>query len=174
MSALVRTANASGPAALAQPGIADQRDHADRRYVVFSIGGENFGIGVEHVREVVNTPAIALIPSRGGVVEGIINLRGNVVPVINTARLLGMEERLPEEYGTVVVVESGKEVAGLLVEQVVAVTPLVPEPVPASGGVDDQAVQGVARLGDESLVLLMDLNHLLDKRGGGGGESEHK
>ncbi len=138
----------------------------EKRFVIFNLSGENFGIGVDRVREVVNTPGIALVPSEDGLLEGIINLRGNVVPVMNAARLLGMDDKDPEDFASVVVVETGNEVVGFLVEKVVAVAPLEAEPVPSGGtanNVNAEAIEGIARMDEDQLVLLMNVDCLLKK-----------
>lgn len=131
--------------------------------VVFRLGGELYGVPVGEVREVVAVPAITPVPRAGSHIEGIINLRGNVVPVVSLHRLLGLPE--PESYGgesRVVIVERGGEPVGLLVDGVHAVLRLHVEDM-AGGEFSGmrEAVSGVARLGDGRLVLCLDLGALL-------------
>lgn len=136
------------------------------QYVVFRLAGELYGVPVGEVREVVPVPNLTPVPRAEGCVEGIINLRGNVVPVVGTHCKIGLPEaEEPDAESRVVVVEWGGETVGLLVDGVLAVRRLRLEAVEGDylGGEKREAVRGVARLEDGSLVLLLDLAGLLEQ-----------
>lgn len=141
-------------------------------FVVCRLAGENFGLAVERVREVVNTPALTPLPQINRHVEGVINLRGNIVPVINLARKLGLPGGNVRDFPCIAVVEWQNESVGLLVEEVDSVQPLTPEPIENKqlGWVDaDRFVVGMGRLAGGGLALLLDLDAVLER--GEGGES---
>lgn len=143
-------------------GVASAID--DNRYVLFSLSGETYAVPVSTVREVVNTPTLTPVPHAPPCIEGIMNLRGNVVPVINLGRRLGVEAQ-GGAAGCTVVVEWENEVVGLLVGEVVAVIPLPDyqsEGIRAGSAAED-FVLGVARLRDEGLVLMLDLLKILQR-----------
>lgn len=139
------------------------------QYVVFRLGGEMYGVPVGDVREVVPVPNLTPVPRTERFLEGIINLRGNVVPVVNLHCKMGLGEAVDlGRQSRVVVVEWGGEVVGLLVDAVVAVMPLRPERVESDqlGGEVRESVRGVARIENGRLVLLLDLIGLLDRSEG--------
>lgn len=136
----------------------------EKRCVLFSLSGETYAVPVVSVREVVNTPVLTPVPHAPSCIEGIMNLRGSVVPVVNLGRRLGLEAA-DGAAGCTVVVEWENEVVGLLVDEVVAVIPL-PEYQSEgirAGGAAEEFVLGVARLHDERLVLLLDLIKVLQR-----------
>lgn len=132
---------------------------AEEKYAICRLAGEYFGLPVAAVREVVNAPALTPVPRARAFVEGVINLRGHVLPVVNLARQLGMPE--PDSCPCIVVAEWQDEAVGILVEEVVAVLPLRVEQAEGSGGPGAEAVRGVARMEDGRLVVVYDLEQLL-------------
>ncbi len=137
---------------------------ATDRFVIFSLAGETYAVPVGSVREVVDAPAVTPVPRTHPSIEGIVNLRGNVVPVVHLGRRLGVTER---DSRCIVVVEWHDEVVGLLVDEVAAVRPLEnlqTEGIHGAGGVSDQFVAAIARLEDDRLVVVLDLTRLLDLR----------
>ncbi len=132
----------------------------EEKYAICRLSGEHFGLPVAAVREVVNAPTLTPVPRARSYVEGVINLRGHVLPVVNLARQLGMPE--PEFCPCIVVAEWQDEVVGLLVEEVVAVLPLACEQAEGAGGGNGEAMRGVARMDDGRLVVIYDLERLLN------------
>ena len=137
---------------------------ATDRFVIFSLAGETYAVPVSWVREVVDAPAVTPVPRTHPSIEGIVNLRGNVVPVVHLGRRLGVTEKGSR---CVVVVEWHDEVVGLLVDEVTGVRPLEhlqTEGVHGAGGVSDQFVAAVARLEGDRLAVVLDLARVLDLR----------
>ncbi len=87
--------------------------------LLFSLGTrETFGINVFKVREVCKTPTITRAPNMAGGVEGLISLRGNVIPVLSLARILGLDGMPQGMGGTMMVTEYSKRTLGFLVHAV--------------------------------------------------------
>jgi purine-binding chemotaxis protein CheW len=99
-----------------------------RQYLTFCVGGEEYGIDLLHVREVVGAVPITRVPSAPTGVRGVSNLRGVVVPVIDLGVRFGRSELAITPRTCVVVVETGepdhRTVVGLLVDAVSRVLPL--------------------------------------------------
>lgn len=133
------------------------------RHVLFDLGGETYAVPVAAVREVVDAPAITPVPRTHPCIEGIVNLRGNVVPVVHLGRRLGLPPG--EQPRCIVMVEWQGELVGLLVDQVTAVRSLgevQTEGVRGTGAAADPYLLGVARLEGERLAVVLDLDRLLD------------
>ena len=134
------------------------------QYVTFRLSEETFAINVMKVQEVLRVSEIAVVPGAPGYVLGIINLRGNVVTVIDARLRMGMEPQEPDDASRVIVIEGDRQVVGVLVDSVAEVIELAEadiEPAPDVGG--DEAsryIQGVFS-SEGKLTIVVDLNRLL-------------
>ncbi len=134
------------------------------QWVTFRLADETYGINVMQVQEVLRVSEIAPVPGAPHYVLGIINLRGNVVTVVDTRIRLGLETTEMTDSTRIVIIEGAKHVVGILVDCVAEVVDLPASELEAapSVGNDESAkyIQGVTSRGDE-LLILVDLNKLL-------------
>ncbi len=143
------------------------------QWVTFNLGDEKYGINVMQVQEVLRVSEIAPVPGAPSYVLGILNLRGNVVTVIDTRARFGMVPKELEDAARILIIESANQVIGILVDCVSEVVYLRASDVEATPNVGNEEnsrfIQGVSNRDDE-LLILVDLNKLLnDEEGGGGG-----
>src|ERR1700730_11193203 len=136
----------------------------DAQVVVLRVQGGDYAVPIHRVQEIVRVPEITRVPNAQAGVEGVINLRGRVLPVVDLAARLALGITARERSARVVVVDGGSESVGLLVDgvsEVLRVSEADVEPPSAMTTGDGlTAVLGVARLG-ERLVLLLDLDAAL-------------
>ncbi len=138
-------------------------DAVPEQYVMLHTAGSAYAVPIARVQEIIRVPAITSVPRAAHDVEGVINLRGRILPVVNLSTRLG---RLPTEASRtarIVVVEGALGSIGLLVEGVSEVLQLNDEEIaPASelAAEDQQLLLGIARAG-EQLILLLDLDATL-------------
>lgn len=134
------------------------------QWVTFRLGDESYGVDVMQVREVLRFTEIAPVPGAPEFVLGIINLRGNVVTVVDARARLGMPTRAPDDASRIIVVESGEQVMGILVDSVAEVAYLYASQMESAPNVGNEEssrfIQGVSNR-DKDLLILMDLNKLL-------------
>jgi len=132
--------------------------------VTFRLADETYGINVMHVQEVLRITEIAPVPGAPVYVLGIINLRGNVVTVIDTRSRFGLPSAETDDSSRIVIIESEKQVVGILVDSVAEVVELNNSEIDAAPNVgnDDSSryIQGVANL-ENGLLIVVDLNKLL-------------
>ena len=132
--------------------------------VTFRLQEEIYGINVMQVQEVLRVSEIAPVPGAPTYVLGIINLRGNVVTVIDTRSRFGLSAKEIDDSSRVVIIESDKQVVGILVDSVAEVVELRTteiDPAPNVGNEESSRyIQGVASR-DDDLLILVDLNKLL-------------
>ena len=164
--AAVQPSTAPAETAAGEPnkGPAERPRPAEEQMVVLDVGDESYGIPVKQVREIVRVPPITRVPNGPSFLEGVINLRGQVIPVMDLRKHLGIHGTTETRRSRVVVSELGRHTVGLMVDavsEVVMISTADIEPPPAiiANGNDSQ-IRGVARLGDR-LVLFLDLDRVL-------------
>lgn len=137
---------------------------AQRQIVVFSLNGQNYGVSIERVREIIPMQVIVPVPRAPEFVEGIINLRGRVIPVLDLRRQFGLEKRPPEPTQRIVIVEAEGDSTGVVVDTVSSVIQVSEEAVETPSdmivGPDVGYIQGIAKI-DKDLVVLLDLGAIL-------------
>jgi purine-binding chemotaxis protein CheW len=142
---------------------ADSNDEVVQ-WVTFRLEGETYGINVMQVQEVLRYTEIAPVPGAPDYVLGIINLRGNVVTVIDTRSRFGLPPNEITDNSRIVIIEAEKQVVGILVDSVAEVVYLRSSEIDSAPniGTEESAkfIQGVSNHGDE-LLILVDLNKLL-------------
>lgn len=136
------------------------------QWVTFRLDGETYGINVMQVREVLRHTEIAPVPGAPSYVLGIINLRGNVVTVIDTRHRFGLPADDITDNTRIVVIEAEKNVVGILVDSVAEVVYLRLSEIETTPhvGNDDSAmfIQGVCHKNGE-LLILVELDRLLSE-----------
>ena len=134
--------------------------------LVFEVDGRRFGLPATDVRELQRVVTIVPVPWASGAVEGVINLRGSVVPVLDIRALLKLPAKDPEVDDQLVVVEAGRYLAALRVDRVLELTGLDEADHEHTGGLlpsgDD--ISGVAKLRD-GLVLILNVRNLAASAG---------
>lgn len=142
----------------------EETENALLRWVTFRLENEKYGINVMQVQEVLRVTEIAPVPGAPSYVLGIINLRGNVVTVIDTRLRFGLSTAEMDDSTRIVIIEADDQVVGILVDSVAEVVDLETSDIESSPnvGTEDSAkfIQGVASHDDE-LLILVDLNKLL-------------
>jgi purine-binding chemotaxis protein CheW len=144
---------------------ADQNEH-DEHLVVCVLGDELYALDIAVVKEIIAWEPVTRVPRVQGWAQGIINLRGNIIPVVDLRKRFGLPEAEIGRETRVVVVEMGQIVVGLVVDGVTEVLRVPSSQVESSvltAGVDAGFVRGVAKT-DRGLVLLLDVDRLLSDK----------
>jgi chemotaxis signal transduction protein len=134
-------------------------DLVAQRTVLFRAGGRTFGCAVDAVREIVPQRRATRLPGAPPAVQGLINLRGTIVTVVDLPLWLGGEVPAARD-GSIVLVDHGPRVAGVAVDEVLDVQMIAPEEVVGTLADRDGAVRGMGRLGD-TVVILLDVTSLI-------------
>lgn len=143
---------------------ASEQDDEVLQWVTYKLGNETYGINVMQVQEVLRHTEIAPVPGAPDYVLGIINLRGNVVTVIDTRARFGLEPAELTDSSRIVIIESDEQVVGILLDSVAEVVYLRSSEIESAPnvGTEESAkfIQGVSNR-DGQLLILVDLNKLL-------------
>lgn len=134
------------------------------QYVTFRLDEETYGIDVMQIQEVLRYTEIAPVPGAPDYVLGIINLRGNVVTVIDTRRRFGLAEVEVTDATRIVVMESDSQVMGILVDSVAEVVYLKSSEIETAPNVGNEEsarfIQGVCNK-DGELIILVEFDKML-------------
>lgn len=146
-------------------GVAESKKGELLQYLTFKLIDETYGINVMHIREVLRYSEIAPVPGAPAYVMGIVNLRGNVVTVVDSRIRFGLPEATITDDTRIIIVEHENEQVGLLVDAVQEVFYLYQgeiELTPNVGNAEAQMfIQGVYQK-DEELVILLELNRFFE------------
>jgi purine-binding chemotaxis protein CheW len=134
----------------------------ERQLVVFQLGAELYGVDIARVHEIIRWQTITRVPRSPAFVEGVINLRGKIIPVVDLRRRFGLSDVDNTSASRIVVVEIGDQVVGIIVDsEVLRVnTSTIEPPSPVVAGIEAEYLQGIAKL-PERLVILLDLDRIL-------------
>jgi len=149
---------------MAAPDHKETQQAVSSAFVTFSLADETYAIDVLQVQEVLKMTDIAPVPGVPDYILGIINLRGDVVTVIDARRRMSLPYREPDDASRIVIIDAGHQNVGILVDavaEVVQISPSSVDPAPAVG--NDQTsrfILGVTST-EEGLTILIDLNKLL-------------
>lgn len=136
----------------------DEEDTQKDKYLTFRLGDEDYGIEIRHVTEIVSIQHITEVPDLPAFVKGVINLRGQVIPIIDLRLRFGLQERPYDERTCVVITRIVDNSVGMVVDTVNEVLDIPPELMAAAPAVQKGAahrfVQGLGRVGDSVKIIL--------------------
>jgi purine-binding chemotaxis protein CheW len=139
----------------------------ESQLVTFFLDNEEFGVPIAFVKEIVRIPEITRIPRAPSFVEGVANLRGNILPMINLRQRFGLVEEERSDDSRAVVIEIGGRLTGLMVDRVSEVMRVTRDSVEAppavvASNVDSAYLSGIAKLEQgKRLVLLLDIERVI-------------
>jgi purine-binding chemotaxis protein CheW len=136
--------------------------------VGFQIGRETYGVPITALHEIVRVPAITAVPDAPGYVEGVINLRGKIVSVIDLRKRFGEKQIVPNKRNRILVLEHQGKLAGLIVDSASDVLKIPASEVePAPDVFQDGTLNCVVGLGKCAgrLIVLLDMAKLLEYSG---------
>lgn len=138
------------------------------KHLTFSVAGEEYGIGIKKVKEIIGMMVVTRIPQTPSYMKGVINLRGKVIPVVDLRMKFGLEEGVRTEKTCIIVVEVAREDSrlpvGIVVDSVTEVLNIKRgdvEPTPEFGAAMDTGyILGMAKSGS-GVKILLDIDQVL-------------
>ena len=133
--------------------------------VAFRLGKEEYAVDILHVQEIVRLLSITRVPRSAKHIEGVVNLRGNIVPIINLHQRFNIESAGEEEDKRIVVFQFDDFKAGIIVDEVSEVLALnsndIEETDKVYSSMSSDFIKGIARV-DSRLFLLLDLQKIIE------------
>ena len=135
--------------------------------VMFELASEFYGVDIAAVNTIIRMQEVTKIPKTPAFVEGVINLRGSIIPVIDLRKRFGLAVGEITKASRIVVVDAAGQMLGMIVDAVVETVRLasdaVEPPSPVVVSVDSEYIRGVGKQNDR-LVILLDLEKVLTAR----------
>ncbi|KTD87571.1 chemotaxis protein CheW [Paenibacillus etheri] len=139
----------------------------DIKVIVFKLGSEEYGIEVEKVQTIERMMPITRVPKTYSFIKGVINLRGVVIPVIDLRGRFGIEEVEQTDQSRVIIVSVNEMEVGFIVDSANDVIDLnrdsIDTPPDVVGGIKAKYLDGVAKIGEERLLIMLNLSEVLNK-----------
>ena len=136
------------------------------QYVVFKIGGQEFGVEIKQAREIINSRELTSIPNAPDFVEGVTNLRGEIVPIIGLRERLNTSKLSSSEENKIIIVEINGTLTGMKVDDVEGIIRLAEDNIgkapKITQGINKEYISGVGKL-DKKLLILLNLNRVLSR-----------
>lgn len=136
----------------------------ENQIVIFELGTEHFGVDIARVESIIKMQPITKLPHASNFVEGVTNLRGKVLPVIDLRKRFGLTACETDKNSRIIVVSVDQIEVGMIVDEVSEVMTIPEQAVEAAPAitstVDSSFITGIAKL-DQRLVILLDLRRIL-------------
>ncbi|MDO3410679.1 chemotaxis protein CheW [Saccharibacillus sp. CPCC 101409] len=137
------------------------------KVIVFALGNEEYGIDVDKVRTIERMMPITRVPKTYSFIKGVINLRGVVIPVIDLRGRFNLEETDYTDQTRIIIVAVGEMEVGFIVDAANDVVDLdrddIDSPPEVVGGVKAKYLDGVAKVGEDRLLIMLNLAEVLNR-----------
>lgn len=139
--------------------------------VSFIVGNEVFGVSILSVQEIIRMANITPIPNAPDFIEGVINLRGKVIPIVDLKKRLNIKTDVErdKEKERILVIEVAERIIGFIVDAVskvikIPIESIEPPPDIVVAGVESEYIKGVSKLDDTTLLIILDFNNIFLKK----------
>jgi len=140
--------------------------------ITFHLAKETYGIDVHQIKEIIKTREYVKVPNAPQFVEGVINLRGQITPIVDLRKIFEVETRKEDDNSRIIMVDLNSEVIGLIVDSVVGVVTVPAEEIVKSPSLTVSAsntfISGIIRT-ESQLIILIDVTKLMEDHGAGTG-----
>ncbi|MBF0545287.1 MAG: chemotaxis protein CheW [Candidatus Riflebacteria bacterium] len=148
---------------------AEKKDTEEIQLVAFKLGKETFSLAIEDVQEINRFDKITAVPRVPAFVEGVMNLRGNVIPAIDLRKRFDMEIKAHDEATRVIIVNISNRLTGLIVDsvsEVLRISKRMLEPPPQSLKMDSKTefISGIGKLADQKMIILIEASKILSAK----------
>jgi purine-binding chemotaxis protein CheW len=161
-----------------EPGTAEAQRHqvggdsaalGVQKFATFRLGEGEYGIPISKIQEIDRASKMTRVPRTAEYMDGITNLRGEVIPVINARKRFNLPQKEADERTRVIIMELGGVKTGLLVDSVrevlnLASKDIAPPPASLSTTIDRQYISGIGKVdGDKRMIVLLDVEKILQR-----------
>ncbi len=137
----------------------EQEEIQDNQYIMFTVGDQEFGVDIMQTREIINMTELTDMPNSPDFIKGVVNLRGEIVPIVDLQKKLMVNGKYQEEQeGRIIVVSIDDNLVGMQVNQVEGIIRLneaeIGDAPDITQGVRRNFIKGVGKLEDRLLIIL--------------------
>lgn len=138
----------------------------EHQHVTFLIGNETYGVGVEKVKEIIGMTDITHVPNTAYFMEGVINLRGSVVPVVDMRKKFNMQVRAYDSFTVIIIVEVKDRLIGMIVDSVSDVVNIPVSTIQSTphftAEIKTDFIKGIGQIND-TLIIILDIDLILSE-----------
>lgn len=143
----------------------NQVNSQKERYLTFYLSQEQYGIAIDKIKEIIAMMNVTNVPNTPSFMRGVINLRGSIIPIVDTRLRFNMQEREDDMYTAIIIIEVEKTNIGFIVDRVEEVSSIdvahLSEPPKFGNSVDTDFICNVAQIEDE-VVMILDVLKLFE------------
>ena len=136
----------------------------EKQHVIFKLNNEEYGVEISHVQEITEYKTVTSVPNTPSFIEGIINLRGSIVPIVSIKKRFDLPTEEKEEDQRVIIINLGSRQVGFIVDDASQVLTLnedqIENPPDLITGIDRDYITGIGKT-DEKIIILLDLEKIL-------------
>jgi purine-binding chemotaxis protein CheW len=149
---------------------AGAQELSEVQLVTFMLGAEEFGVPISQIQEIDRLGKITKVPRAAQFIEGITNLRGEVIPVLDTRRRFQLEAKPADDRTRIIIVDLGGVKTGLVVDSVrevlnLARKDIAPPPEAIGSGIDQQFISGIGKVDSgKRMIVLLDVERILSRQ----------
>ncbi len=137
---------------------------AEKQYVIFKLCGEEYGVEISNVQEITEYTQATKVPNVPDFIEGIINLRGNITPIISLKKRFNLEENEMSENNRIIIINLKDKHIGFIVDDASQVITMdekqIENPPDILTGIDRQYITGIGKV-EEKIIIMLDLEKIL-------------
>ncbi len=139
----------------------------EKQYVIFKLNREEYGVEISHVQEITEIKSITTVPNTPVFVEGIINLRGKIVPIVSIKKRFDLPQQAEMGEQRIIIINLKDKQVGFIVDDASQVLTLdenqIEKPPELVAGIDRDYIIGIGKVEDKIIVLL-DLEKILSEQ----------
>ena len=149
---------------------AGEQELSEVQLVTFMLGAEEYGIPISQIQEIDRLAKITKVPKAAEFIEGITNLRGEVIPVLDTRKRFELEVKPSDDRTRIIIVDLGGVKTGLVVDSVrevlnLARKDIAPPPEAIGSGIDQQFISGIGKVdAGKRMIVLLDVERILSRQ----------
>ena len=149
---------------------AGAQELSEVQLVTFMLGGEEYGVPISQIQEIDRLAKITKVPKAAEFIEGITNLRGEVIPVLDTRKRFDLEVKPSDDRTRIIIVDLGGVKTGLVVDSVrevlnLATKDIAPPPEGIGSGIDQHFISGIGKVeAGKRMIVLLDVEKILSRR----------
>jgi purine-binding chemotaxis protein CheW len=138
--------------------------------VTFLLGAEEYGIPISQIQEIDRLAKITKVPKAAPFIEGVTNLRGEVIPVLDTRKRFDLEVKPPDDRTRIIIVDLGGVKTGLVVDSVrqvlnLAKKDIAPPPEAIGSSIDQRFISGIGKVdAGKRMIVLLDVEKILSRQ----------
>jgi purine-binding chemotaxis protein CheW len=148
----------------------EAQELSEVQLVTFMLGAEEFGVPISQIQEIDRLGRITKVPNAAQFIEGITNLRGEVIPVLDTRKRFELEAKPSDDRTRIIIVDLGGVKTGLVVDSVrevlnLARKDIAPPPEAIGSGIDQQFISGIGKVdAGKRMIVLLDVERILSRQ----------